>query len=80
MKVVIKCEDGTKSSVNAEKIEVDGTALSEWFGRFRQLKADFEAYKKTNDGAIANVKKALETNAEAIDKVKLAVTKTAGGN
>ena len=80
MKVVIKCEDGTKSSVNAEKIEVDGTALTDWFAKLRQLKNDFESYKKANDGAIANVKKALETNAEAIDKVKLAVTKTAGGN
>ena len=80
MKVVIKCEDGTKSSVNAEKIEVDGTALTDWFAKLRQLKNEFESYKKSNDETIECVKKALETNANAIDKVKLAVIKTAGGN
>jgi len=80
MKVVIKCADGTKSAVEAENVEVNGASLSEWAKRLSKLEARFANREIAVDESIANVKRSIRTEAEAIDSMKKAVVKAAGGN
>lgn len=59
MKVMIKCDDGTKSAVRAEQVEVDGTALSEWLEKGKAAKADFDRFKKATDETIKELREEI---------------------